>query len=161
MVYLSKKYYQTKCSEKEDELREAQKVITKKDQVIRFLLEEPNPYRVKITPADWCWGNTSGSRARLEYIDGHGIYHNYIRNSSASKLEVLSTDRDTAVLKLETTPNHYTYWILNKANETTTELSVETLHKICGFPPFKLRSAIISISLVLYVISLLLEIFSF
>lgn len=131
MVYLSKKYYQTRCEEKEDELREARKVITEKDQVIRFLLEEPNPYRIKITSADWCWGTAPGSKSRLEYIDGHGIYHNYIRNCSASKLEVLSTDKDTAVLKLETISNHYTYWILNKANETTTEISVETLQKIC------------------------------
>ena len=131
MVYLSKKYYQTRCKEKEDELREAQKVITGKDQVIRFLLEEPNPYRIKITSADCCWGSTLGSKARLEYIDGHGVYHNHIRNCSVSKLEVLSTEKDTAILKLETTPNHYTYWILNKANETTVEISVETLHKIC------------------------------
>ena len=147
MVRLSKKYYQTRCEEKEDELREARKVITEKDQVIRFLLEEPNPYRIKITSADWCWGTAPGSKSRLEYIDGHGIYHNYIRNCSASKLEVLSTDKDTAVLKLETVSlstdkdtavlkletvsNHYTYWILNKANETTTEISVETLQKIC------------------------------
>ena len=131
MAYFSKKYYQTRCNEKEDELREAQKVITKKDQVIRFLLEEPNPYRIKITSADWCWGTAPGSKTRLEYIDGHGIYHNYIRNCSVSKLEVLSTDKDTAVLKLETTSNHYTYWILNKADETTTEISMETLQKIC------------------------------
>lgn len=131
MVYLSKKYYQTRCEEKEDELREVRKVITEKDQVIRFLLEEPNPYRIKITSADWCWGTAPGSKARLEYIDGHGIYHNYIRNCPASKLEVLSTDKDTAILKLETVSNHYTYWILNKANETTTEISVETLQKIC------------------------------
>ena len=132
MVRLSKKYYQTRCEEKEDELREAQKVINKKDQVIRFLLEEPNPYRIKITPVNWCLGNTpGGSTARLEYIDEHGTYHNCVKNCSASNLEVLSTDRDTAILKLETAPNHHTYWILNKAHETTVELSVETLHKIC------------------------------
>lgn len=131
MRYLSKAYYRKKWEDKEDELREAQKVITKKDQVIKFLLEEPNPYRIKITPADYCWGNTSGSRARLEYIDGHGVYHKHIRNCSVSKLEVLSTDKDTAILKLETISNHYTYWILNKANETTVELSMETLQKIC------------------------------
>lgn len=127
MRYLSKAYYRKRCEDKVNELQEAHKVVTKKDQVIRFLLEEPNPYRIKITPADWSFG----SKARLEYVDGQGVYHNHIRNCSASKLEVLSTDRDTAILKLETIPNQHTYWILNKANETTTELSVETLHKIC------------------------------
>ena len=132
MAFFSKKYYRTRWNEKEDELREAQKVITKKDQVIRFLLEEPNPYRIKITSAAYNWGNTFDNKACLEYVDGHGVYHNHIRlNCSVSKLEVLSTDRDTAILKLETTSNHYTYLILNKADETTTEIPRETLHKIC------------------------------
>ena len=132
MVYLSKTYYRKRCEDKEDELHEARKVINEKDQVIRFLLEEPNPYRIKITSAADCWGSTFDSKVRFEYVDGHGVYHNHIRlNCSVSKLEVLSTDRDTAILKLETTSNHYTYWILNKADETITEISTETLYKIC------------------------------
>ena len=129
MRYLSKAYYRKRCEDKTNELQKAQEVITKKDQVIRFLLEGQDPYRIKITPVDWCLG----SKARLEYVDGQGVYHNHIRNCSASKLEALSADRETAILKLETIPNQHTYWILNKANETTTEISVETLHKICDF----------------------------
>jgi len=132
MMYLSKAYYRKRCEDKEDELREVRKVINEKDQVIRFLLEEPNPYRIKIAPGDWCWvGDNSISRTRLEYVDGQGVYHNYVKNWSPNKIEILSTDKDTAILKLCTETDKHVYFILNKAAETTTEISQDTLMKIC------------------------------
>lgn len=132
MRYLSKAYYRKRCEEKEEEISEYRKTVNKQDAVIRFLLEESNSYRIKITPGGYIWNSGyDNNTTRLEYVDGNGVYHSHVRKCSPSKLEVLSSDKNSAILKLETLPKKYTYWILDKSSELVTEFSQDTLVKIC------------------------------
>lgn len=116
---LVKKYYQTRCEEKEDELRVARKVITEKTQALEFLLADPNPYRVDIRDQS-CFGY-GNPYVYFTYVDETGKYHFIKRQMLASKLKLLASSKEAAIFKYEAT-KPATYWILQKAAECFAEI---------------------------------------
>jgi len=128
----TKKYWEAQADQRYKEKQELENKLSAAEKSLRFLLADPNPYRVKLTPVSDIFALGSfKTKTRFEYVDEKGTYHNHIRNISPGDIEVLSTNKETAVLKYETTKGHYTYWIFNKALETVTEISVELLSDLC------------------------------
>lgn len=129
----TKKYWIQYANDRVRERDRAEKEVDLLRQSLRFLLEDSNTYRVKLTAiTQYLDGTLHGKPATcFEYVDGSGRYHRHVRPIAIEKLELISTNADTAVLKFETAKNKYTYWILNKADETVSEISQELLLDIC------------------------------
>lgn len=120
----TKKYWQKQSEEHYRDLQKARNEVDLKDQALVFLLDSPETYRVKLT-SDVQFINAapySTPSTRFEYVDQNGKYHRHYRPVSIDALEVISTNAETAVLRFETVKNKYTYWILNKADETIAEI---------------------------------------
>lgn len=120
----TKKYWRDLSEQHYRDLQESRNLNDLKDQALRFLLESPDTYRVKLT-SDVQIINCdpySKQTTRFEYVDGKGKYHRHIRPIAIEKLEIISTNADTAVMRFETLKDKYTYWILNKADETIAEI---------------------------------------
>jgi hypothetical protein len=126
----TKKYWQNLSEQHYKNLQESRNLNDLKDQALKFLLESPETYRVKLT-ADVQVINTvpySKAITRFEYVDQNGKYHRHCRPVSIDTLEVISTNAATAVIRFETIKNKYTYWILNKAEETIAEIPEDLLY---------------------------------
>lgn len=123
----TKKYWRDLSEQHYRDLQEALNLCDLRDQALRFLLESPDTYRVKLTPDTKVLNYVPYSlqTTRFEYVDGKGKYHRHIRPVAIEKLELISTNADTAVFKFETVKNNYTYWILNKADETIAEIPAD------------------------------------
>jgi hypothetical protein len=126
----TKKYWQNLSEQHYKNLQESRNLNDLKDQALKFLLESHETYRVKLT-ADVQVINTvpySKAITRFEYVDQNGKYHRHCRPVSIDTLEVISTNAATAVIRFETIKNKYTYWILNKAEETIAEIPEDLLY---------------------------------
>lgn len=123
----TKKYWRDLSVQHYRDLQEARNLNDLKDQALRFLLKSPDPYRVELTSDVQVINSAPYSMpvTCFEYVDGKGKYHRHIRPIAIEKLEIISTNADTAVLKFETVKNNYTYWILNKADETIAEIPAD------------------------------------
>lgn len=123
----TKKYWRDLSEQHYRDLREARNLNDLKDQALRFLLKSHDPYRVELTSDVQVINCAPYSMpvTCFEYVDGKGKYHRHIRPIAIEKLEIISTNADTAVLKFETVKNNYTYWILNKADETIAEIPAD------------------------------------
>ena len=123
----NKKYWQDLNEQHYKDLHEARNIIDLKDQALRFLLRSPDTYRVELT-ADV---NTINSApysipiTRFEYVDNKGKYHSHYRPIERSKIEVVSTNAETAVFKVMINKNRPIYWILNKETETVADMPEE------------------------------------
>ena len=120
----TKKYWQNLSEQHYKNLQESRNLNDLKDQALKFLLESPETYRVKLT-GDVQVINTapySKQITKFEYVDGKGKYHQHFRPVAIDKLEIISTNADAAVMRFETIKDKYTYWILNKADETIAEI---------------------------------------
>ena len=117
----TKKYWQDLSEQHYRELQEARNLLDLKDQALRFLLKSPDTYRVELEADNdgFCY---SKPRTLFKYVDQHGKYHHHWRPVKCSSLEIISTNAETAVFKFETLKGKYTYWILNKAEETVAEI---------------------------------------
>ena len=115
----TKKYWQDLSEQHSRDLQEARNLRDLKDQALKFLLESPDTYRVELTDEFNCFGP---NRTVFEYVDQHGKYHRHKRPVKRDALEVVSTNAETAVFKFETVKGKYTYWVLNKAEETVAEI---------------------------------------
>jgi hypothetical protein len=120
----TKKYWENLSEQHYRDLQEARNLNDLKDQALKFLLESPETYRVKLTSDARSLNVAPYSEfiTRFEYVDQNGKYHRHYRHVSIDALEVISTNAETAVLRFETIKNKYTYWILNKADETIAEI---------------------------------------
>ena len=120
----TKKYWQKQSEEHYRNLQEARNLNDLKDQALKFLLKNPDTYRVELTPDVQVINSAPYSKpiTRFEYVDQNGQYHRHCRPVSIDTIEVISTNAETAVLRFETVKNKYTYWILNKADETIAEI---------------------------------------
>lgn len=123
----TKKYWKQFAN---DRMRERAEAIEEADmlrQSLRFLLEDSDTYRVKLTPIKQVTNEALQFRhaTRFEYVDQNGKYHRHCRPVSIDALEVISTNAETAIIKFETTKNRYTYWILNRVSETIAEIPEE------------------------------------
>jgi hypothetical protein len=128
----TKKYWEEQAAQRYKEKQELENKLSEAEKSLRFLLADPNPYRVTLTPvSDVYITGSFETKTRFEYVDEKGIYHKHIRNIAPGSVEVLSTSKETAILKFETTKGHYTYWIFNKALETVAEISLELLSDMC------------------------------
>lgn len=133
----TKKYWENLSEQHYRDLQEARNINDLKDQAIKFLLESPETYRVKLTADKNAMDVPPYFKdiTKFEYVDGKGKYHRHFRPVHISDLEVISTNADTAVLKFETTKGHYTFWILNKADETIAEIPEDYIclnkNKVC------------------------------
>lgn len=123
----TKKYWRELSEQHYRDLQEALNLSDLRDQALRFLLKSPDTYRVELTSDVQVINSAPYSKpiTRFEYVDGKGKYHRHIRPIAIEKLEIISTNADTAVLKFETVKNNYTYWILNKADETIAEIPAD------------------------------------
>lgn len=120
----TKKYWQNLSKQHYKNLQESRNLNDLKDQALKFLLESPETYRVKLT-GDVQVINTapySKQITKFEYVDGKGKYHQHFRPVAIDKLEIISANADAAVMRFETIKDKYTYWILNKADETIAEI---------------------------------------
>jgi hypothetical protein len=120
----TKKYWQNLSEQHYKNLQESRNLNDLKDQALKFLLESPETYRVKLT-ADVQVINTapySKQITKFEYVDGKGKYHSHYRSVDINDLEIISTNAETAVLKFKLTAGRYSFWILNKADETIAEI---------------------------------------
>ena len=117
----TKKYWQDLSEQHYKDLQEARNIIDLKDQALRFLLKSSDTYRVELEADNdaFCY---SKPRTLFKYVDQHGNYHHHWRPVKCSSLEIISTNAETAVFKFETLKGKYTYWILNKAEETVAEI---------------------------------------
>lgn len=128
----TRKYWETRSDELYRDLTKARTLSDLKDKSIDFLLADANSYRVVLTPVrDSYITGSFEAKTCFEYVDEKGIYHSHIRDVNPKDIEVLSTSKETAILRFRTTPGQYTYWILNKALETVSEISQELLLDIC------------------------------
>ena len=120
----TKKYWQELSEEHYRNLQEARNLVDLKDQALKFLLESPDTYRVKLTEAQTVINNAPyyKTSTRFEYVDKKGEYHSHYRAVDPNDLEVISTNAETAVFKFKLTGKRYSYWILNKADETIAEI---------------------------------------
>jgi hypothetical protein len=126
----TKKYWQNLSEQHYKNLQESRNLNDLKDQALKFLLESPETYRVKLTADAQIINTVPYSKAitRFEYVDQNGKYHRHCRPVSIDTLEVISTNAATAVIRFETIKNKYTYWILNKAEETIAEIPEDLLY---------------------------------
>ena len=120
----NKKYWMDLSEQHYRDLQEARNIIDLKDQALKFLLKSPDTYRVELE-ADVGVMGYSTHRTLFKYVDQHGKYHHHWRAVKRDSLELISTNAETAVLKFETLKDKYTYWILNKADETVAEIPEE------------------------------------
>jgi hypothetical protein len=123
----TKKYWQALSEQHYRDLQEALNLSDLRDQALRFLLKSPDTYRVELTSDVQVLNSAPYSKpiTRFEYVDQNGKYHRHCRPVSIDTLEIISTNAETAVLRFETLKNKYTYWILNKADETVAEIPEE------------------------------------
>ena len=123
----TKKYWRELSEQHYRDLQEALNLSDLRDQALRFLLKSPDTYRVELTSDVQVINSAPYSKpiTRFEYVDGKGKYHRHIRPIAIEKLKIISTTADTAVLKFEAVKNNYTYWILNKADETIAEIPAD------------------------------------
>jgi hypothetical protein len=120
----TKKYWQDLSEQHYKDLQEARNIIDLKEQALKFLLKSPDTYRVELTSDVQTISGAPYSKpiTRFEYVDQNGKYHRHCRPVSIDTLEMISTNAETAVFRFETLKNKYTYWILNKADETIAEI---------------------------------------
>lgn len=123
----AKKYYMTKCDDLERELDKQRLLSGLKDKVIKFLLAAPNPYRVELTPDASTISSVPYNIpiTYFTYVDNKGSYHNYYKPIARDKIEVVSTNAETAVFRVTINKDHPVYWILNKADETMADMPEE------------------------------------
>ena len=123
----TKKYYMTRCDNLERELDKQSKLSDLKERTIEFLLADPNPYRVELTPDVI---NTSSVPYNIPityftYVDNKGRYHSYYKPIARDKLEIVSTNAETALFKVTINKDHPVYWLLNKVEETIADMPEE------------------------------------
>ena len=123
----TKRYWQALAEQHYRDLQECRNLIDLKDQAIKFLLGDKDAYRVELTastrPIDvspYCRPIT-----HFEYVDNKGKYHYHTRPVNREAIEIISTSAETAVFRFETLKGKFTYWILNKADETIAEIPEE------------------------------------
>ena len=123
----TKKYWKALSEQHYRDLQESRNLNDLKDKALRFLLKSSDTYRVDLTSGVQVINCAPYSKQTtiFEYVDGKGKYHRHTRPIAIEKLEIISANVDTAVFKFETTKNNYTYWILNKANETIAEIPAD------------------------------------
>ena len=117
----TKKYWQDLSEQHYRDLQEARNLVDLQSQALKFLLESSDIYRVEFE-ADYGVCGFSRPRTYFMYVDQHGKYHRHARPIKRDAIELISTNVETAVLKVETVKGKYTYWILNKADETIAEI---------------------------------------
>jgi hypothetical protein len=123
----TKKYWQDLSEQHYKDLHETRTLLDLKNQALKFLLKSPDTYRVELTASV----NTINSApysipsTRFEYVDNTGTYHSHYRSIECNKIEVVSTNAETAVFKVMINKNRPIYWILNKADETVAEIPEE------------------------------------
>lgn len=131
----TKKYWQELSEEHYRNLQEARNLVDLKDQALKFLLKSPDTYRVEIEAHNTGFAYTNKPSTRFEYVDQNGQYHRHYRAVDIEDLEIISTNAETAVFKFKLTGKRYSYWILNKADETIAEIPEELIcnksAKIC------------------------------
>ncbi len=126
-MWRTKKYWQDLSEQHYRDLQETRNLLDLKDQALKFLLKSPDTYRVELTSDAQVINNAPYSKpiTRFEYVDQNGKYHRHCRPVSIDTLEIISTNAETAVFRFETLKGKYTYWILNKADETIAEIPEE------------------------------------
>lgn len=134
----TKKYWQSLSEQHYRDLQEARNLVDLKSQALKFLLESQDTYRVKLTEAQTVINAAPyyKNSTRFEYVDNNGEYHSHYRAVDIKDLEIISANAETAVFKFNPTGKRYSYWILNKADETIAEIPDEffchrTGNKIC------------------------------
>ena len=123
----TKRYWQDLSEQHYRDLQETRNLLDLKTQALKFLLKSPDTYRVELT-ADANIINSAPYSipiTRFEYVDNQGKYHSHHRPIERSKIEVVSTNAETAVFKVMINKNRPIYWILNKAAETVAEIPEE------------------------------------
>lgn len=123
----TKKYWQDLSEQHYRDLQETRNLLDLKDQALKFLLESPDTYRVELEEDTYVINYAPYSKpvTRFSYVDQHGKYHRHTRPIKRDSLEIISTNAETAVFKFETLKGKFTYWILNKADETVAEIPEE------------------------------------
>ena len=78
----TKKYWQELSEEHYRNLQEARNLVDLKDQALKFLLESPDAYRVKLTSDVQIINAIPYSLpiTRFEYVDNVGKYHSFYRS---------------------------------------------------------------------------------
>lgn len=120
----TKKYWQELAERHHDKTVEQSNIIDAKNKAIRFLLAEPDSYRVKIKAAH----NYIGQRLDktiLEYVDDTGKFHEVHWDKSYEHLTLLTTSKDGAILSHLEKDHPAEYWLLQKASETLVKLPNE------------------------------------
>ena len=120
----TKKYWQAQSEQHYRDLQETRNLLDLSQQAIKFLLSDQDAYRVELTAGAKPINVAPYSRplTHFEYVDQNGKYHYHTRPIGIESIEVISTNAETAIFKFETIKGKYTYWILNKADETIAEI---------------------------------------
>ena len=120
----TKKYWRELSEQHYRDLQETRNLLDLSRQAIKFLLSGQDAYRVELTAGSTPINVAPYSRpiTHFEYVDQNGKYHYHTRSVGIETIEVISTNAETAIFKYETLKGKYTYWILNKANETVAEI---------------------------------------
>lgn len=123
----TKKYWQGLSEQHYKDLQEARNIIDLKDQALKFLLKSPDTYRVELEEAASVLNYAPYAEpiTRFKYVDQHGKFHYHSRPVKRDSIEIISANAETAVFRFETLKGKYTYWILNKADETIAEIPEE------------------------------------
>lgn len=118
--YGSKKYYKEKYTDRCDEVAQLNSKIFKMREAFNFIYQNGgDPYRVEVASYGGICANHYGTHFR--YVDKEGKLHEIDRSANTNKVKVLSTDADGALICYQAT-RPYTYYHLNKVEETFTEI---------------------------------------
>jgi hypothetical protein len=129
----TKKYYESLLTANRGTIVTLEEAVKEKDQALRFLMADPNPYRVEIKPDNNIFTNY-GAFVDFEYVDEFGKYHSIRRKLLKDKVTCISASKEAAIISYSATIP-VTYWILQKAAEVFAEIPEAYLchrnEKIC------------------------------
>ena len=116
----TKKYYESLLTANRGTIMTLEEAVREKDLALRFLMADPNPYRVEIRTAGDIFTNY-GAYVDFVYVDEHGKYHSTRRKLLKDKLTCISSSKEAAFFSYSAT-SPTTYWILQKAAEVLAEV---------------------------------------
>lgn len=127
--YGSKKYYKEKYEDKCAECRKRVDEYFNLKEAFDFIFQnsDKDPYRVEVSTYGGGCIPTYG--CEFKYVDKDGVLHQLQRQANTTKIKVLSTDADGALICYQAT-KPYTYYHLNKVKETFTEIPAKYM---CDF----------------------------
>ena len=117
----TRKYYESLLTANRGTIATLEEAVREKDQALRFLMSDSNPYRVELRAAGDIFTTGYGTFVDFVYVDEHGKYHSTRRKLLKDKLTCISTSKEAAFFSYSAT-SPTTYWILQKAAEVFAEV---------------------------------------